>query len=688
MGYPVFYPIAGDTLIVPFDTFDGGTGASITMTGLAVTDIEIFADGSATTRASDNGYVLLDTDGIDRAGVTGIHGFSIDLSDNSDVGFFTVGPWYEVWVSAVTVDGQTVSFIAAMFRILDVARGMAGTALPPNVADDAGGLIISIAGSNDPDQMAVETARLTAARAGALTDWLDGNRLDLLLDAIKVITDANPDSGAFNDIATILARTPVLIDGKVDTHAVEHRTTIATLTTQTDFTLTAGSVDDAAYEGWRILVQDASTAVQRSAGWIKTYTGATKRVQLQEALAFTIATTDIVRLAPAVGLKPTTAGRTLDVDASGLVKLAATGLDAINQAATGMVEIAKAIWDRVLTGATHNDATSAGRRLRNIQDFGIYDMASTWVDENNGTSTGTIDGEDATVANRATDFDNALTVAVSVGLDAIHVQNGNVITLSGTLEGMNVWSGAVGGADGWTLVLAGQSIANSCISGATISGIATGASPSFRDCKVGTVTIPPMRVLSCSLTSTVTVGSAGNFQFIDCQSGVAGESAPTVDLGAAVGATTMEFRRWSGSLTLANVKAGDAVSVDVVSGREITIGGTGGTVVVNGECTITDNSGGSVSIVQTSTINMTKINDEVLDVMNVDTYAEPGQGAPAATASIFAKINYLYKNWRNRKHQDATGFDLFNDDASTVDQKATVSDDGTDLNKGEMGTGP
>jgi hypothetical protein len=61
---------------------------------------------------------------------------------------------------------------------------------------------------------------------------------------------------------------------------------------------------------------------------------------------------------------------------------------------------AAAIWDRVLTGATHNIANSAGRRLRNIQDFGIYDMASVWVDEAGGSSSGTVDGEDATVTNR------------------------------------------------------------------------------------------------------------------------------------------------------------------------------------------------------------------------------------------------------------------------------------------------
>lgn len=49
-----------------------------------------------------------------------------------------------------------------------------------------------------------------------------------------------------------------------------------------------------------------------------------------------------------------------------VVSLAATGLDAIASTATGMVEIAKAVWDRVLIGATHNINTSAGKRLRQV----------------------------------------------------------------------------------------------------------------------------------------------------------------------------------------------------------------------------------------------------------------------------------------------------------------------------------
>lgn len=108
---------ASTVLYVPFATYAGSTGASVTCSGLAVTDIEIYKNGSTTQRSSDAGYTLLDTDGIDFDGVTGLHGFSIDLADNTDAGFFAVGSWYWVVVSAITVDSQTVTFLAAVFRI-------------------------------------------------------------------------------------------------------------------------------------------------------------------------------------------------------------------------------------------------------------------------------------------------------------------------------------------------------------------------------------------------------------------------------------------------------------------------------------------------------------------------------------------------------------------------------------------
>jgi hypothetical protein len=50
---------------------------------------------------------------------------------------------------------------------------------------------------------------------GALTDWINGGRLDLLLDAVKAVTDQLPDSGALSSLATAAALATV--DSNVDT---------------------------------------------------------------------------------------------------------------------------------------------------------------------------------------------------------------------------------------------------------------------------------------------------------------------------------------------------------------------------------------------------------------------------------------------------------------------------------------
>lgn len=84
----------------------------------------------------------------------------------------------------------------------------------------------------------------------------------------------------------------------------------------------------------------------------------------------------------------------------------------------------------------------------------------------------------------------------------------------------------------------------------------------------------------------------------------------------------------------------------------------------------------------------TSVNAEVVDALATDTYAEPGQGTPSATTTLAAKVNYLYKAWRNKKDQTASLFQLYADDASTVDQKASSTSDGTTTTIGEIATGP
>jgi hypothetical protein len=105
---------------------------------------------------------------------------------------------------------------------------------------------------------------------------------------------------------------------------------------------------------------------------------------------------------------------------------------------------------------------------------------------------------------------------------------------------------------------------------------------------------------------------------------------------------------------------------------------------------VTGNVGGNVtgSVGSLATQAKADVNAEVVDALNVDTYAEPGQEAPGATVSLVKKIGFLYKMFRNKKTQTATAFNLFADDATTVDQKATVADDGTTASRTEIASGP
>ena len=108
----------GSTIVIPFNTFDSNDpSASVAIAAFIAGDIEVYKDGVATTRASDNGYTLLDTDGIDFDSHVGIGGFSIDLADNSDAGFWAAGSRYFVVVGPTTVDAGVINFIAATFEV-------------------------------------------------------------------------------------------------------------------------------------------------------------------------------------------------------------------------------------------------------------------------------------------------------------------------------------------------------------------------------------------------------------------------------------------------------------------------------------------------------------------------------------------------------------------------------------------
>lgn len=94
-------------------------------------------------------------------------------------------------------------------------------------------------------------------------------------------------------------------------------TNIATLASQTSFTLTAGPAEDDALNGMWAVIHDVASAVQFSKVLILDYTGSTKTVTLAAGATFTAAATDNFSVIDMAPLQPTTTGRTLDVSTGG-----------------------------------------------------------------------------------------------------------------------------------------------------------------------------------------------------------------------------------------------------------------------------------------------------------------------------------------------------------------------------------
>ncbi len=164
-----------NTVYVLFNTFDSNDpSASVAIAAFIAGDIEIYKDGSVTQRSSDAGYTLLDTDGIDFDGHVGIGGFSIDLSDNTDAGFYATGSEYIIVVGPTTVDAAVINFVAGSFSIeraggaLALAKGASGFV----AIKDETALIVADTNELQTDDI-----------PGKLPSALVGGRIDATIDA-------------------------------------------------------------------------------------------------------------------------------------------------------------------------------------------------------------------------------------------------------------------------------------------------------------------------------------------------------------------------------------------------------------------------------------------------------------------------------------------------------------------------
>lgn len=343
------------------------------------------------------------------------------------------------------------------------------------------------------------------------------------------------------------------------------------------------------------------------------------------------------------------------------------------------------IWDEALTSGSHDVANSAGRRLRHLQEAGPYAGGAVWVDTVNGTS-GTTSYENGTVNNPVDTIASAKTIADAVGLDSFHIIANSSFTLATSFDNYTFTGHK------YTVALNGQSVSGATFERATITGNDDGTNTSstvYRGCKMGSNTLGAHKLEECGLSGTITLAEAATYDWVYCYSRVSGTGTPGVDFGVAVANTNLNLRHYSGGIDVQNIgdSGTDNMSLEGNGQLVINANSSGGTIAVRGNFTVTDNAGGAVTLSDDARIDITQINDQVVDVIDTDTHGEPGQGAPGATISRGDKIDYMYKAWRNKAEQTNTEYKLYNDAGTTVDQKSTVSDDGSTATIGEKITG-
>jgi len=141
-------------------------------------------------------------------------------------------------------------------------------------------------------------------------------------------------------------------------------TTIATLATQTSFTLTAGSADDDAYNGAIAVVTDSATSTQKAVGTVSDYTGATRTVTLSaDPAIFTMAVGDTIEIIAALGSAGTAPTVTqirqeIDTNSTQLAAIVADTNELQTDDVPGLIATAQADLD-IITGTDGATISSA-----------------------------------------------------------------------------------------------------------------------------------------------------------------------------------------------------------------------------------------------------------------------------------------------------------------------------------------
>lgn len=275
----------------------------------AVEDQAIMIDTYGNALAEHSFDLNVATQPVNLIQIEGVAQSATDLKDFADEGY---DPATNKVQGVVLVDTTTTNTDMRGTDGVDTAamRGTNSAALA-SVCTEA--RLAELDGANLPADVAavkVDTAAIlidTGTTLDTKLDDIQGATFSSATDSLEAIRnrgDAAWTTGAGGS-------SPILLQN----------TTIATLASQISFTLTAGSVDDDAYNGCVIVITDVSTSTQKAVGVVSDYVGSTKTITLlNDPGVFTIAATDTVDILADRSLKPFVDNRFVKIDSSNKVE--------------------------------------------------------------------------------------------------------------------------------------------------------------------------------------------------------------------------------------------------------------------------------------------------------------------------------------------------------------------------------
>ena len=248
-----------------------------------------------------------------------------------------------------------------------------------------------------------------------------------------------------------------------------------------------------------------------------------------------------------------------------------------------------------------------------------YDNGAVWLDTNK-SNTNTEVNIDGTARNPVSTIAAVNTLLASTGLHRVQVAPGSSFTLAAS-QTDEVFVG-----EDWTLAMGGQDVSGSFFHGASISGTATSPTKEmhFVDCEINTCTLGEVHFNACGLGATITASAAGDYIFQSCYSNIAGSATPKFDFGAAVLSTNTTFANYSNGIEFDNF---NNAGTDLLSLSGI------GKVVYSASCSGTVNQRGHWEETNTGgvTINRDLSAQNSVDILVDTADMQPKIGTPTDT---------------------------------------------------------